>query len=411
MVTASPQSVPSDEDRVHAHYVPRARTLNDRYNAWIGRRRTAVASNCPPDTATPSATPSLGILGWIRKQAGVMLAYPDIGRGWIIRAALTARAIAREQEFDAIVSSGPPHSAHIAGLLACIGRRVPFYIDMRDPWHTPVDRGERIAPRDAASLASKPLLERIILPRAAGVVANTAAAASLLQANYPRLKVSFVPNGIDLERLPSRARSNDKFAGTSIAYAGTLYLSRDLTPVLLALSKLTKEWPESRGTLRLRVAGRMDPPHEARFRSQVEKHDLNELVEVFGPLAATDALNLINRSHLTLVLAQDQALQVPAKLFECVAMGVPTLVIAEVSSAAEREARRIGAIACEPNDIDGIAATIQRIWQREAPQLEPLAAIDYETIADQMDLVLRGTPSVSSAEEHVQLHRVDSVRS
>ena len=428
MVTASPQPTPSDELGVHAHYVARARTLNDRYNTWIGRRRTAHAARRTPETApapngsatsTSAATtsapnaPPQGILAWLRKQAGLMLAYPDTGRGWILRAALAARSLAREMEFDAVVSSGPPHSAHIAGMLACIGRREPLYIDMRDPWRTPVDRVDGTAIRDAALLRSKPWLERIILPRAAAVVANTAAAANLLQTSYPRLNIAFVPNGIDHERLPPRTPPTDKFTGTSIAYAGTIYLSRDLTPVLRALSKLTEELPETRGTLRLRIAGRMDAPHEARFRSQVEKYNLNELVAVYGPLPGAEALDLINRSHLTLVLAQDQLLQVPAKLFECVAMGIPTLVIAEASSAAEREARRIGAIACDPEDIDEIVSTIRRIWQREAPMAEPLVAIDYDTIADQMDLVLQGTASASSAAKHIRTepHRVNSVRS
>src|SRR5256885_5040333 len=61
-----------------------------------------------------------------------------------------------------------------------------------------------------------------------------------------------------------------------------------------------------------------------------------------------------------LVLAQYQPLCVPAKLYESVALGTPTLVIAEPDSAAAREARRLGAMTVDAAEI-GRASCRERV--------------------------------------------------
>ncbi len=133
----------------------------------------------------------------------------------------------------------------------------------------------------------------------------------------------------------------------------------------------------------------MDPEHHAKFWSEVDASDLHDAVDVRASVPAVEALDIINRSHLTVVLAQDQPTQIPAKLYECVAMRVPTLVIGESNSAAYREAKRIGALACEADDIDGIRQIIERVWQHPSDTNPPAVPIGYDDIAGQMDAVLR----------------------
>src|SRR5258705_534921 len=86
------------------------------------------------------------------------------GQRWAGSATAAARALMRERGFDVVVTSGPPHSVHFAGLLATRGRDSEFWIDMRDPWS---QAHEMNAPDDRFVRAERSLLrrlERLVFP-------------------------------------------------------------------------------------------------------------------------------------------------------------------------------------------------------------------------------------------------------
>jgi isocitrate lyase len=90
------------------------------------------------------------------------------------------------------------------------------------------------------------------------------------------------------------------------------------------------------------------------------------------------------------VLAQDQELQIPAKLYESVAMGVPTLVLARADSAAAAEGRRLGVMVRDPNDVEGVARVLEQLWVDDSRAPSPCpASITYEAIAALVDQILR----------------------
>jgi glycosyltransferase involved in cell wall biosynthesis len=410
IVTASPQTGPP-EPGVHVHYAPRARTLNDKYNDWVSRRRASAAStpasSAPGASATKGTPPTApaprlkGAVAWLRRKLSQALIYPDDGRGWVLRAAGSSRDILSKMDFEAVITSGPPHSAHVAGALACVGRPGLFWVDLRDPWlpwGTTIDKSQSDKQLESIALrVPHPWLERLVFRRVHRIVANTTASADLYRKAYPHGRVLFIPNGVDPERLPSP--SKDKFDGRAISYVGTLYLGRDLSRIVQAIKAFVDSRPEARGAIKLHVAGSMQAANEAALWREATAAGLAEMVEVYGRVSGAAALNIINRSHLTLVLAQDQVLQVPAKLYECVAMGVPTLVLAEEGSAAEREAHRIGALACDPDDVEGMRTILERVWLNGISTAVPVSAISYETISGQIEALLRGTDGRSPALE------------
>jgi hypothetical protein len=109
-----------------------------------------------------------------------------------------------------------------------------------------------------------------------------------------------------------------------------------------------------------------------------------------------EALALLRRSHLALVLAQGQPTQVPAKLYECVGLGVPTLVITESTSAAAREARRIGAFVLDDGDGAGMRTLLDDLLDgRVPPTIRPSVPISYEALAQQVDRVIRNARAPS----------------
>jgi glycosyltransferase involved in cell wall biosynthesis len=315
--------------------------------------------------------------------AGMAL-FTDNGRGWILRAAATARRLMREHQFDAVVTSGPPHSAHLAGFMATPGKAIPHVIDMRNPW--------RMTSSDRAGSAFRQRrfgpLERLMFLTTHNVVVNTRELADSLQAQWPGLTVSLVTNGTDTETLP--ARTEELFDGVSIAYAGIAYEGRGFMTLLSALESLRRDRPIEATRVKLRIAGPMDAARLGQFDEELRRRGLEKMVELYGALTRADTLDLLRRSHLALVLAQDQATQIPARLYESVGLAVPTLVISESTNAASREALRLGGIVLEPDDSVGMRCLLDDLVDGLVPtMMPPTAPISYESLALQMDQLLR----------------------
>lgn len=390
VVTASSAKDQLLPDNVIRHFRERRRTFNDFYRSRAAARRSdPVVTTGQSRGARARTEAGSQMVAGARRLLGSSLALPDHGRGWVLRAALAARALLREKSFDCVVSSGPPHSAHFAGWLASIGTGVPFWIDMRDPWaltyemNTPETSCIRIERRFLA------WLERIVFPRAAKVLVNTREFADALRRIQPDLKVVHFPNGIDEEQLPIRDESAVE-AGM-IAYVGTLYANRDLSTVFSAMGSILDKGNPGAANLRLNVAGPLESPHRERMHAEIDSLGLGSKVSVLGVLPRDGALKLLSRAHLALVLAQEQPMCVPAKLYEAVGLGVPTLVIAEFDSAAAREANRIGARTVDPNDIAGMRSVLSDMLSHRIPKtIQQRAAISYEDLARNMDMLLVG---------------------
>ena len=413
VITASAAGAERADPNVHRYYRGRRRTLNDLYNAAAGRfkQRASNDKHATNGHTAPRKTPvrlssfsSFGPVVAVRRILGRSMYLPDEGRGWVGPAASAARALMRERRFDVVVTSGPPHSAHFAGLAATLGGDAQFWIDMRDPWSLTHELG---APDDWFVRAERFMLrrlERLVFPRAAKIIVNTLQFALALGTAEPDLDVRCFPNGVDLEHLPPRdARAVER---GSIAYVGTLYAGRNLSSVCAAMRALLINKPEAAATLRLNVAGPMESPHRHQFEDDIAASGLRSVVNIHGLLPRAQALELLNRSHLSLVLAQDQPMQVPAKLYESVGLGIPTLVIAEATSAAACEARRIGAMTVDDADVEGLRSVLEDMLAGSIPlKIEPKTPISYEHLAEEWDQALRESLTLKAARDGVQQPR------
>ena len=358
-------------------------------------RRLALGSASAGDSNGSGGAPEPehpGVLGGLRREAAALLAFPDEARGWVCRAALRARALMRRFQPQVVVSSGPPHAAHLVAGLATMGSATRWFIDLRDPWGGPFKEAwashARMGTRVFRTLS--PRLERLAFRAADGVITNTHQFSVVLAQRYPEVPMVWVPNGIDPEGLPPAPLQ--RYPGLSIAYAGTLYAGRDLGPVVRALQIFLARHPDAaRAGSKLRIAGRAEPSYARALYDAVAAAGVQPHVEVVGPLPRVEALQLVSRSRLALVLAQEQDLQIPAKLYESVAMGITTLVLAPANSAAAVEAKRVGALVCDTANVEGMASLLEHVWRDGAEGGGPRCPvpISYEGIAVQVDRLFR----------------------
>ena len=378
----------------------RRTTLNDLYLRWRSRaRRASPRADVAGGTVGPRKPAQRSWLAQFRYEAGVLLGLPDDARGWILTAAWATRKLIRRERPSVVVSSGPPHSAHVATWLATRFIRISWMVDLRDPWAGPITDGwaESTFVRSRLSRWLTTRLEGLVLRSATTIICNTREFTVALAARYPNARIAFVPNAVDRALLPTVTAA--PFEGLGIVHVGTIYGGRDLGPILLALREFLNRHPEAAtdGT-RVRLAGSLEETGASAVRRQVSELDLESAVDFLGVLPRRDALELVGRSRLAVVLAQDQEFQVPAKLYEMVAMGVPTVVIASPESAASSEAERLGASAISPEDISGLVQLMEEVWGHSAQSAPRLASdVDYEQLARRVSMFLSAPETVTAA--------------
>jgi glycosyltransferase involved in cell wall biosynthesis len=197
-----------------------------------------------------------------------------------------------------------------------------------------------------------------------------------------------VRNGVDLEQLPKVDAAREP--GLTVVHAGTLYIRRNLGPVLRAFRAVLDRHPGTGpAEARIRVAGHLDESRQADLRAQMRSTGLEAYVHLAGVVSRSEALRLAAVSSASIVLAQDQKVMIPAKLYELLAMHVPTIVLTEPDSASAAESRRLGAYVVAPDDERALADLFDALWQGNAPA--PSASpepFDYETLAGRMAEVL-----------------------
>jgi hypothetical protein len=383
--------------------VHRKAILADHYEGWRKRGKNHDRSLTDGGRERPSRgggsgpgvdrAPERRRRGSIRTALADLLTFPDGGRGWLLLGARATRQAILEWMPDLVVSTGPPHSVHLAADAALRGTGIPWVVDLRDPWATPLHRH---SPR-GWSLAMLRRLEARVFSRASLLITTTLELRDELRARFPGVLLAWLPNGVDTRELPPRPA--ELGAGLSLCHLGTVYFQRDPTPVVQAFARFLAANPAaaSQGST-LRFVGSVEPAFRRSLERTAAELGIGAHVEVKGAMPREKALDIMARSGMALVLAQGQGPMVPAKLYEAVGMGMPTLVIAELDSATAREANRLSAAAHEPEDISGMAATMEAVWTGDArtdatlPELVDHArlALDLEEL---LDSVLRQTPS------------------
>src|SRR5256884_5780381 len=122
-------------------------------------RRLAVRqspASFPDGSWSEPGTEFQGLLGKVRSEVAAFLAFPDESRGWVFRAALRARSVIRRFQPHVVVSSGPPHSAHLVAGVATPRAATRRVIDPRGPRGGPLAGAGGAHPRGCPPRVLRP---------------------------------------------------------------------------------------------------------------------------------------------------------------------------------------------------------------------------------------------------------------
>lgn len=286
--------------------------------------------------------------------------FPDSERSWVIPATLKALIEIKHRRLDCIMTSSPPHSSHLIGLILKKLLNIKWVADFRDPW---IDILQNKTPRIRTVLTDKieAWIENQVVRNADKVITTTDEHRKTIESRYGAEsdnKFIYIPNGFDTLKffnsgLPARY---EKF---TISYAGTIYLNRSPEPLFKAIHKLITSKRVDSSEISFKLFGNCDQIDGKPISSIINAYNLDDVVEVSGPIPLNDAIHTMQRSHLLLLLATSiQSINIPAKIYDYFGSGTRILAITESGAAAELIKSTRSGVCFTPNDTDEVAEYI-----------------------------------------------------
>ena len=248
---------------------------------------------------------------WIRFNIFI----PDARVGWLLSAVPKGNEILSNNNFDAIISLGPPHSTHLVGYRLSKIFKLPFVPVLIDPWVDIVYY--KSAKRSNVSINVDNYLEKKILKHASKVIFVTKSTREDYIKKYPFLEEkSFVLywgyNEDAFQNLPESYKTEEEI----ITHAGNIFDYQN-PPELW--KRIRKEIETGR-KIKLKFIGTVSPL----IKKEIEKNDLNKITEYLGFLPYSKMIEELKKSSYLLVCASEKR-HVPGKLFEYLRAGKPIL--------------------------------------------------------------------------------------
>lgn len=302
--------------------------------------------------------------------------------GWR-RSVLQACASVKPGDFDIILATGNPFTSF--GIAERLSRQAacPYVLDYRDPWHGN-PHGERTRPWERH-------LERRALDGASAVTVVSPSWAKLLDENYGvASKTKVVFNGYNKDDMTSvePIKLSDAF---NIVYAGTLYPpKRVLDPIFRAFREIKER---SNIPIEFHYFG----PASEIVSIEAKRWGVAKFVRTHGNVAREFALSAQRGAGMSLVVTSvldneniSDAGIIPGKVFECLGMRVPTLIISPDGSDVRLVAEIAGGIECLPGtEPKAIADYIIRCAEGYSiPYKEP-ERFEWNVIGANLDKYLR----------------------
>ena len=248
---------------------------------------------------------------WIRFNIFI----PDARVGWLLSAVPKGKEILANNNFDSVISLGPPHSTHLVGYRLSKKFKLPFVPVLIDPWVDIVYY--KSAKRSQASIKVDNYLERKVLKYASKVIFVTKSTQEDYIKKYSFLdKKSFVLYWGYNEDAFQNQFENYSTDEEVITHAGNIFDYQNPS----GLWKRIRKEIDSGRKIKLKFIGTVSPL----IKKEIENNGLNEITEYLGFLPYSKMIEELKKSSYLLVCASEKR-HVPGKLFEYLRAGKPIL--------------------------------------------------------------------------------------
>ncbi|MBH1960258.1 MAG: glycosyl transferase family 1, partial [Flavobacteriia bacterium] len=243
---------------------------------------------------------------------------PDARVFWVKPSAKFLKEYLKENNFDAVVTTGPPHSVHLIGLeLKKEFPNLKWIADFRDPW-TEISYYKHLKLKKSSDRKHRELEQQVF--RTADIILAT----SYTDAENFRKKSAnafCVTNGFDGFENALNTKKNTKF---TLSYIGVLEQLRNPEILWSTLNQIIQENEEFKSDFELKFVGRVDD----KILNEIENSKLKNSLNNVGYLSHLEANAEMQSSDVLLMTNfPDESSKgiIPGKIFEYLATGKPIL--------------------------------------------------------------------------------------
>ena len=310
----------------------------------------------------------------IRKVAYV----PDEFNGWFPFAVRAGRRIVREQGIEAVLSTSPPHTAHLVARAIARAEGLPWVADFRDAWTR--DPGFRF-PGGWRGRVER-ALERRVVCEATRIVTVSDPIREDFLSDHPSLDpraVHVISNAFDPDDFRGGALREEilpRPGRFTVVYTGG-FLNHD--PPRVFFESLAACARAGGPPLEAIFAG----TQQAEIRAEAERAGVADRVRLVGYLPAREACALMRAADATLLLLRDHpgaAGVLSGKIFQYLGSGRPILALAPEGAAADLVRKTGAGIVLSPGDAPG-AARVLHAWARAKAEGKPVEGANREATA------------------------------
>jgi glycosyltransferase involved in cell wall biosynthesis len=327
----------------------------------------------------PSFMDKIGI--WIR--ANILI--PDPRIFWKKPSVEFLKELIQQDQFDAVITTGPPHSLHLIGLELKKSTGIPWISDFRDPWSQwefldtlpmlPIVRSKHFQ------------LEQSVLEKA-NVVMTISPTFQKDMIELAKKDIQLLTNGFDEEDLPvnffEEKPNNEKL---EILYTGVIDAIRNPLPFLSALKAA---FGESDQKVSLRFVGKVS---QALLNAINDDLWLKTHVFAEGYHPHEEVFNYYKKADLLLLILTDTKNakgNIPGKLFEYMSTGRQVLALGDPNGDAaqilnESKAGRV----FKHQEVDAITQWLKSFIPESRKSLSPqLAPYSRKTLSKKLAQLL-----------------------
>jgi glycosyltransferase involved in cell wall biosynthesis len=262
---------------------------------------------------------------WIRGNFFI----PDARCLWIKPSVKFLSKYLKENNVDAILTDGPPHTNTVIGCKLAQKFNIPWLADFQDPW-TQVDYYKMIKLTKWADKRHQKMEQEVFKTAKKITIASPTWGKDMESIGAKEVDPIFW--GYDDDDFPKE--KSISFEDFTISHAGLLGYDRNPEIFLKVLKDIKKEDPHFAKSLKLKFAGVVD----FTIKEKITEFGLTENFIELGNIPRPQALDLTLRAHILLLplnIADNAKGRIPGKLFECMRSGNDILCLGPKGSDVE----------------------------------------------------------------------------
>ncbi|MEE8577263.1 MAG: hypothetical protein V3T31_08400 [candidate division Zixibacteria bacterium] len=247
--------------------------------------------------------------------------FPDSKSGWVKPAVRLGRRMIKKHNYDALLSTSPPVSAHLVGMKLAAESGLPWIADFRDFW-TMYKVEESFATEQFIKRGNS-LLDDIRMKSANMTAVNQAVIDYIGSGDLIR-------NGYDSDRAKLWRKPSD-LSSFNIGIIGNLNQERVIAPLLSLLSQLREQDVDIFERVRLIQVGQVDTVW---LENLLASHGMSDRCSSHGFQPRDRTIELLSECslfYLGLTADREQGI-LPQRMIDLSASGRPTLAYASQTS-------------------------------------------------------------------------------